>query len=804
MINFPASPIINQIHSYNGLSWRFDGTSWVSLHPSGFQGAFFRHKVILQEESNHFEIGIPSFNVATDQIFVYAGGIYQNIPQEIVVTATTIEKVVGTWPTEADFDILVIKQDESSTGGSSINYFTDIFDVPKSYTGMAGKAVVVKATEDGLEFGNVASNESGELTSYVRAALDLTETMANASGFYTTTTENPDGSMTVYYHNNPLLSYSTIVYMRSAEGFVWTDNYQGSLTVWNAGYTANGNMVIKTLSALGINADWINAGKINAAHISIGSNTTFADGYNPATAIANAQAAQKAAEIAKSEALSATQEANSAAWNAQFALDELAQISADNMITASEKQALKKEWDVIVSEKPIIDAQAVKFSIVTEKATYGTKYNALDVYLNQDFTIFGDLTVTSQIFSGEDLRLVFTEYYDARTALLNTIIMAAKTVADTAQSAVTTLQNSLGNLAYTDMVEKALLGSTVISGGFIKSDLLTADNIVTGAIKSSNYAYTSGNFNDAGTIFDLTTGLIRSKNFVIDRFGNAKFKSGVLGGFTLTETAITAADLTITTDGAIGVTPELGSVSFNVSSFGKLTAKGAAFTGLTTIEAYTVKVGNLDGSRCEISANGTITLFGSGSVNISEGTFRCGDDKYYCTIGSMGQITTTYTLNVGRTFKVGDASNYCTISSIGTITTTGGATIAGTFKVGDASDYCNISSTGAINTTSSITASGAISTSGTLTASGNATLNGTTNTIANALKHTGNTLGFFNATPKIKTTVLAPSAITTTGTADATYSSNEQTMLGNLKTDVTNLRSKLNEIWSALDGYGMV
>ena len=164
MINFPASPVINQIHSYNGLSWRFDGTSWVSLHPSGFQGAFFRHKVILQEESNHFEIGIPSFNVATDQIFVYAGGIYQNIPQEIVVTATTIEKVAGTWPAEADFDILVIKQDESSTGGSSINYFTDIFDVPKSYTGMAGKAVVVKATEDGLEFGSFSSGGESPLT----------------------------------------------------------------------------------------------------------------------------------------------------------------------------------------------------------------------------------------------------------------------------------------------------------------------------------------------------------------------------------------------------------------------------------------------------------------------------------------------------------------------------------------------------------------------------------------------------------------------------------------------------------------
>lgn len=322
---------------------------------------------------------------------------------------------------------------------------------------------------------------------------------------------------------------------------------------------------------------------------------------------------------------------------------------------------------------------------------------------------------------------------------------------------------------------------------------INADWITTGSVTSGNYAYTSGDFSDAGTKIDLVTGLIRSKNFLIDSSGNAKFKSGVLGGFTLTETAITAADLIITTSGAIGVTPALGSVSFNVSSFGKLTAKGAAFTGLTTIEAYTVKVGDLDGSRCEIASNGTITLFGTGSINISgTGTFRCGGDTYYCTIGSMGQITTTYTLNVGSTFKVGDASNYCTISSIGTITTTGGATIAGTFKVGDVSDYCTISSLGAINTTSS------------LTVAGNATLNGVTNTIANALKHTGTTLGFFNKTPTTVRTITAPSAVTATGTADTTYSSNEVTLINALKTDVTNLRTKLNEIWTALDAYGLV
>jgi len=45
------------------------------------------------------------------------------------------------------------------------------------------------------------------------------------------------------------------------------------------------------------------------------------------------------------------------------------------------------------------------------------------------------------------------------------------------------LENSLGNLAYKDLVEKAELGQTIIEGGHIRADLLTADNVVTGTLQ---------------------------------------------------------------------------------------------------------------------------------------------------------------------------------------------------------------------------------------------------------------------------------------------------------------------------------
>ncbi len=65
-------------------------------------------------------------------------------------------------------------------------------------------------------------------------------------------------------------------------------------------------------------------------------------------------------------------------------------------------------------------------------------------------------------------------------------------------------------------------------------------------------------------------------------------------------------------------------------------------------------------------------------------------------------------------------------------------------------------------------------------------------------------VGFFGTTPTVKTSVTDPSAIVTTETAGTTYTTNEQNMLEHLKTDITNLHSKLAEIINALQSYGLI
>lgn len=99
-------------------------------------------------------------------------------------------------------------------------------------------------------------------------------------------------------------------------------------------------------------------------------------------------------------------------------------------------------------------------------------------------------------------------------------------------------------------------------------------------------------------------------------------------------------------------------------------------------------------------------------------------------------------------------------------------------------------------TFSGLTVTGSASIGNYLTVSSTTTLNG-------SLKHTGATVGFFSRTPSGKINVSDPSAIQTTQFAGSSYTSNEQTMLTRLKTDVTNLRSTVLAICDALQNYGL-
>lgn len=178
-----------------------------------------------------------------------------------------------------------------------------------------------------------------------------------------------------------------------------------------------------------------------------------------------ANQAQAAADAAKQAADSAQQTANNAVQSAATANALLSDIANDNKLTAQEKQETKKEWDIIVSEKPKNDASADKYGV--SRTTYDTAYNTLSAYITP---LLSSLSTTSNI-SGATFRSKFKDYYDARTDLLNAISAKAKSLADAAQQTADAAQEK-ANQAIKDAANaKAAADNAQSDAGEAKSRL---------------------------------------------------------------------------------------------------------------------------------------------------------------------------------------------------------------------------------------------------------------------------------------------------------------------------------------------
>lgn len=105
-----------------------------------------------------------------------------------------------------------------------------------------------------------------DLSGYEEALKDMNELAANTLGFYFTAKKLEDGSVIAYRHDKPNLADSKIVYKNGIEGFFVTRNYTGddSTTKWESGFDSKGNAVLNILSAIGIQAQWINTRGLKA------------------------------------------------------------------------------------------------------------------------------------------------------------------------------------------------------------------------------------------------------------------------------------------------------------------------------------------------------------------------------------------------------------------------------------------------------------------------------------------------------------------------------------------------------------
>jgi hypothetical protein len=130
-------------------------------------------------------------------------------------------------------------------------------------------------------------NLRDERTAREKALEELSQRLAESSGTYTTVETQPDGSNIYYLHNKPQLSDSDIVWKMTAEAWaVSTDGGQH----WNGGMTVDGDVIARILTAIGVNADWINTGTIKA--IDKDGNTTFLVDVTAGRVVINADSLQ--------------------------------------------------------------------------------------------------------------------------------------------------------------------------------------------------------------------------------------------------------------------------------------------------------------------------------------------------------------------------------------------------------------------------------------------------------------------------------------------------------------------------------
>ena len=141
----------------------------------------------------------------------------------------------------------------------------------------------------------------------------------------------------------------------------------------------------------------------------------------------------------------------------------LADIAADNKLTAVEKQSAMNEWGIINRERTSIRTQADALGISQELWDYDYVYAVLNDYITP---LLQDISSTS-VIDGATFRDKWSYFYEYRQRLLNKMAAVAATKADWASVTNKTGFASISQITssnVTTYIENAALGNAQIGG----------------------------------------------------------------------------------------------------------------------------------------------------------------------------------------------------------------------------------------------------------------------------------------------------------------------------------------------------
>lgn len=215
-----------------------------------------------------------------------------------------------------------------------------------------------------------------------------------------------------------------------------------------------------------------------------------------------------------------------------------AQIDYANVDTATIRQGFLQNLMVsqgIVADR-IVGSEVVATDVLTGVSIYADDITA------------GTLSVDRLVFRGAENSIVYQlnqitgALQAANVETINGEVITPRSItADRIVArAITANEINVENLVATGLIEANRLTANNVE----VNDLFAQDITAAGSIKSSNFAYSAGNYSTAGLKLLMATGQIISPKFAIDANGDAYFAgnllapSGIIGGFTIGTNAI--------------------------------------------------------------------------------------------------------------------------------------------------------------------------------------------------------------------------------------------------------------------------
>lgn len=208
----------------------------------------------------------------------------------------------------------------------------------------------------------------------------------------------------------------------------------------------------------------------------------------------------------------------SAAADADAALAQISIMQSDGWLSAGEKPVVIRMWTAIAAEKPGLDAQAAALGVPV--TTYDAAYMALSTYLSGLSPAWNntalDTAIVSATFNGK-----FTDYYFARTQLINAMAAAAAQALPTVNRVKLSLMEK-GTKGWKVRYNPSSLAVSIAKGTFGTNGF---PYVQIGATPSAIGQVVSVGTDD-GYVFPVTVGERLCVSALVQGFGNCKLSIG--------------------------------------------------------------------------------------------------------------------------------------------------------------------------------------------------------------------------------------------------------------------------------------